>query len=398
MNPPGPVSEKHQIDALFSVGYEFQNSGCYHKAIGAYREVIRRNPDYASAYNNLGNCLRSLGKNFEALEFYNKALSLEPEKGSALLNKSIALLSLGRYEEAWPLYRHRLPTISHRSEVLHCDKPEWDGSSLSDGETLFLYSNQGLGDELQTLRYLNLVTNRVKNIIWEVQKPNYELFKNVPGINQVVVRQNGVNGALPGFDFHCEMFSLPEIFGTNFENVPPPWRPPFAPDHDIKCRVTEERTKFPDHKHIGLVWSGNPKNDLNRYRACGLVHYLPLLQQTNCRFYSLQKGSPRNDIEKFKNQIPGNLIDLADCLPNMASTATAIDELDFVITTDTSIPHLAGTIGAEAWVVLHQPSDWRWTLDKETTPWYPQLKLFRMDRPGTWKSVIDRVIEQIATT
>ena len=114
---------------------------------------------------------------------------------------------------------------------------------------------------------------------------------------------------------------------------------------------------------------------MNRFRACGLVHLLPLLQVEGCRFYSLQKGAPRVDLKNFSTEA-ADIFDLDESLVDLASTASAIDELDLVITTDTSVPHLAGTIGARSWVLLHRPSDWRWTANGESTPWYPKLKLF----------------------
>lgn len=388
-------SGKQQKDILFALAYQFQQAGDYHKAIGAYQESIRQSPASDSVYNNLGNCYRSVGRFDEALEQFEKALKIKPGKTSAELNKSLALLSLNRYEEAWPLYRNRLAVIDFRDEVLSCGKPEWNGQELDESETLFIYSNQGLGDELQALRYIPMVTRLAKNVIFEVHKSNYDLFKNVRGINELRKRQPSEDKSLPDFDYQCEIFSLPEIFNTTFDTVPPPRRPQFQADQNILDIIKGQRALYPDCKHIGLVWSGNPKNDLNPYRACGLVHQLPLLDLENCRFYSLQKGLPRKDIEKFADQTAGKLVDLADHLPNMVSTATAIDELDLLITTDTSVPHLAGTLGAESWVLLHDPADWRWTFDQEVTPWYPQMRLFRQKTPRVWPPVIEEVKQQL---
>ena len=238
-----------------------------------------------------------------------------------------------------------------------------------------------------------MVADRAKWIVWEVQEPLYNLVKDIPGIDQVKVRPREGN-ELPAFDYHCEIFTLPRIFETTFDSVPPPFRPPFSPDERIRGILKRERDASPSCKHIGLVWSGNPKNDVNPYRACGLVHMLPLLDIPNCRFYSLQKGAPRRDIDKFVSQAAG-VIDLSPHLPDLAATATAIDELDLVITTDTSIPHLAGTIGAESWVLLHQPSDWRWTIDREVTPWYPQLKLYRQTTARVWKDLLEKVRQDL---
>ncbi len=387
-------TEQQKVEALFSLAYDCQQKGQFPKAIGAYQEAIRRSPENPSLFNNLGNCYRSLGLYQESLIQYEAALAIEPGKHSTLLNKSLALLALNRYQEAWPLYRERLRTINYRKEVLTSGKPEWDGSELSENQRLFLYSNQGLGDELQALRYLPRVVERAKHIILEVQKPNFRLLKDIPGIREVRVRPSG-DTSLPDFEYHCEIFTLPEIFKTDFDTIPLPWRPPFERAPGIRQLIAQERAQFPAHKHIGLVWSGNPRNDVNKYRACGLIHQLPLLKLENCRFYSLQKGLPRNDIRQFQAQT-ANLLDLADHLPDMAATATAIEELDLLITTDTSIPHLAGTLGVSSWVLLHDTSDWRWTTDHAATPWYPQLRLFRQTQRGVWTSLLDEVSRELA--
>lgn len=386
------MNARVRIEALFSAGYECQKNGEFEKAIGAYREVLRRVPHHIRSHNNLGNCLRNTGCFDEAMVHFDAALDLEPGRDSTLLNRSLALLSLNRYEEAWPLYEKRFSTIDYRSEIRSGRKPEWNGESLKGDQSLFLYSNQGLGDELQMLRYLPMVKEKVSRIRLEIQAPNRGLFRGVAGIEDIQVRP--LDRSVPAHDYHCELFSLPRIFGTTFQQVPPPYRPTFEPDATIQSRIERERRCFPEKRHIGLVWSGNPRNELNPFRACGLVHFLPLLDMPGIRFYSLQKGAPANDIGKF-NVGSDKLVDLAGDLNDMVATATALDELDLVITTDTSIPHLAGTLGSRTWVLLHRPSDWRWTIEGNETPWYPQLRLFRQDRPRVWKPLIEEVAREI---
>lgn len=381
-----------RIEALFSAGYEFQRVGEFEKAIGAYREVLRRVPHHVRSHNNLGNCLRHTGCFEDSLVHYDAALDLEPGRDSTLLNRSLALLALNRYEEAWPLYEKRFSTIDYRSEIRSTGKPEWNGESLEGDQLLFLYSNQGLGDELQMLRYLPFVRERVSRIRLEIQAPNLGIFRGMEGIEEIQVRPR--ERSVPPHDYHCELFSLPGVLGTSFQRLPPPLRPPYEPDAAVRSRIETERKRFPDRRHIGLVWSGNPRNEMNPFRACGLIHYLPLLGLPGTRFYSLQKGAPAKDIEKF-NVGSDLLVDLADDLTEMAATATAIDALDLVITTDTSVAHLAGTLGARSWVLLHRPSDWRWTLGGDETPWYPLLRLFRQDRPRVWKPLIAEVASEI---
>lgn len=376
-------------NAVFAAGYTFQKEGQFRKAVGAYQEAIRLDPNNLKAHNNLGNCLRSMGFFKESLIHYAKVLEVEPGRGSTLLNQSLAYLALNEYEKAWPGYECRLNSIGYRKEVLSSGKTKWQGQPLKKGERLYIYTNQGIGDEIQMLRYLPIISQQVDHIIFEVHEAVYGLVKDIPFLSEVRIRPKK-SKELPEFDYYCEIFSLPGLLQTRFDRVPVCYRPPFTPDRNILSILAEEKKRYPDHKHIGIVWSGNPKNDMNPFRACGLVHFLPLLNLPGYRFYSLQKGLPTKDLQTYADESRG-VVDLAEHLVDMASTATAIDELDLLITTDTSVPHLAGTLGAKSWVLLHQPADWRWTVDCEVTPWYPQLRLWRQDRPHTWIGLIDRI-------
>ncbi len=381
-------TEHRRIEALFAVGYRYQTEGAFRKAEGAYREVIRRRPGHVSAHNNLGNCLRSLGEFEAAIRCFDRALALEPGKSGAKLNKALALLSLGRYDEAWPLYRARFAAIDCRRQLRESGKPEWDGAPLRADQRLLLYGNQGLGDELQNLRYLPLVIRRVPRLILEVQRPLHRLVREMPGLENVVVRARNAEPP-PACELHCELFELPRLFGTTPESIPPPWLPPFARDERVRQFFRRERETRPGAFRVGLVWSGNPRNDLNRFRACGLGHLLPLIATPGCRFYSLQKGPPRQDLARFG--AGAEIADLDELTTDLAATATAMEELDLVITTDTSVPHLAGALGIEAWVLLHFPADWRWSLHGERSPWYPALRLFRRTREKDWRGVVAEV-------
>ncbi len=397
MNPPPTQpgsnpspSAAQQALAIVHRAYELQQAGRFAAAGKAYLESLKLNNRDPVAHNNLGNCLRSLGAYEEAIRHFDAALRLEPGRSSSTLNRSLALLSLERYAEAWPGYEQRLSVIDFRSEMLTCDIPQWQGQPLGADETLYIYSNQGLGDELQASRFLPMVVAKGGHVVLEVQRASYPLLKDLPGLADVRIRPSAGDCSIPECDYQCEIFSLPGLLGVDIETLPPAIRPPFSSGQRVRDYLAQQRSAYPEHRHIGLVWSGNPKNDLNPYRACGLVHLLPLLELPQCRFYSLQKGPPRQDLQRYAEQAK-DLIDLDQHLTDLAATATAIDELDLVITIDTSVAHLAGTIGAESWILLHQPSDWRWTATRDRTPWYPQLRLFRQEPKGQWVPLLERV-------
>jgi len=377
-------------DALFAFGHKLQMRGQFRQAAKLYGQVLSLNPENTGCLNNLGNCLRSLGRDADAIPFFHRALAIHPGKRSARLNLGMARLALGQYEAAWPNYEARLEIVDYRKEAWTSGKPRWNGQPLERGERLFVYGNQGLGDELQCLRYLPWVSRLAPNHVIEVQAPLFPLVKGMPGIGEVMVRPE--DRALPAFDHHVEFFSLPEIFGTTANRIPPVVAPPVSGRSEVVSFLRRDQIAHPGGKRIGLVWSGNPENEINRFRACGLVHLQKLLDVSNCRFFSLQKGIPRRELEERAGD---RLIDLAPMLNDMRETAMALRELDLLITPDTSVPHLAGTIGTPAWVLLHEPADWRWGRRGERTPWYPKLRLFRQEKPGHWMPVVERVKSEL---
>ncbi len=369
----------------FARAYQLQCAGKFHRAAQAYLELIRNEPKNASALNNFGNCLRSIGQFEKSIRCFDQALAIDPGKCSSRLNRGLALLALDRYREAWPDYETRLETISYRSELLQQQDRKWKGQSLGANSVLYLYSSQGLGDELQCLRFVPIAAARVAKVILELQKPTAALVSGLP--KNVTVIQRGEK--VPSFDQWAELFSLPGIFDIGVDTLPMPVRPIYTPDLRVKSFIESEGSLIPNQLKIGLVWSGNPDNSLNSVRACGLAHLKPLLQIPNCKFYSLQLGKPA--VEIAQQGLSDEVEDLSPFLGDFGSTATAIDTLDLVISTDTSVPHLAGTLGAETWLMLQEPADWRWGQSGDDSAWYPSLRLFRQTLMGNWAEVVERV-------
>ena len=375
----------------FERAYALQQEGKFGRAAAAYARFLKSSPNEPSALNNLGNCLRSLGRDSDAVVCFEKALAIIPGKESARLNLGLARLALGEYRKAWPDYETRLEGISHRRELLAYRRQQWRGEPLGGDRTLYLFGNQGLGDELQCLRFIPMVAERVERIVLELQKPLLSLVVGLPSNVEVVGRGDSV----PPFHHWCELFSLPGIFEIEPSSVPPPVRPDFRDDVVIGEVIAKSREHYPGQLHVGLAWSGNPGNDLNRFRACGLKHLAPLFDLPGIRFFSLQKGSPSTELGGLSKSAP--VVDLAPHLSDFAATATAVDCLDLLISVDTSVAHLAGTLGANSWIVLHQPADWRWGREGESTPWYPSLRLFRQENMREWETVIRRVRSELAT-
>lgn len=383
-------SDRKGAEQLFAEAFECQGKGRFHHAIRLYLDYIEQVPAAASAFNNLGNCLRSIGENEKSIRYFEHALRLEPGRVSSRLNLSLARLAVGDYLEAWPDYEARLETIEFRRELLKHPEYRWNGDPITGKKRLYVYANQGLGDELQCLRFLPELYERAERIVLELQAATVSLLGEVPDHVQLVARGEEV----PSFYNWCELFSLPGIFGITPETIPE--TPPLVfRENPAIGRLIEERGRNrPDAMRVGLVWSGNPANSLNRFRACGLGHMAALLEVQGCQFFSLQKGLPATEIESLG--LGDRIIDLGPHLDDFAATATAIRKLDLLITTDTSVPHLAGALGEKAWVLLHHPADWRWGMEGDSTPWYPSLQLYRQARMGDWGELVERVSQDLA--
>lgn len=377
------------LSARFAAAFALQREGRFHKAAQAYGALSQEAPRDPAILNNLGNCLRSLGRDADAVPCFERAIALDPGRASSRLNLALARLALGDYADAWPDYEARLETIEFRRDLLAERDRQWKGEVLEPGEPLYLFGNQGLGDELQCLRFLPEVARRAGKVVLELQAPLISLAGGLP--EPFIVIQRG--DPVPPFARWCELFSLPGIFGVERNDLPPSPALRFDRNPEVLTHLEKERCVWPDHLHVGLVWSGNPANDLNRFRACGLGHLLPLLELEGFRFHSLQKGAPSSDIGSLG--VGESLSDLAPLLGDLAATATAMEALDLVVTTDTSVPHLAGVLGIPAWVLLHRPADWRWGHEGDSTPWYPSLRLFRQKKMRDWAPVVALVAEEL---
>ncbi|MEM9284141.1 MAG: tetratricopeptide repeat protein [Verrucomicrobiota bacterium] len=369
----------------FEQGYALQQAGKWLNAIPHYEESIRLSAANAAAHNNLGNCFRSLGQFQGAIDCFNRALEIEPGRPSSCLNRALANLSLCNYGQAWADYESRLTTIPFRSELLNMPERRWRGQKMGDQGILYLFGNQGLGDELQCLRFLPEVARRVGRVILEAQSPMMSLLKEVPANVTVIERGDPV----PPFHQWVEWFSLPGLFQVEIDSIPSPEPVAFMPKQRVIQHIEEAHAKFPKTTKVGMVWTGNPENSLNSLRSLQLEKWGPILRIENAQFFSLQVGDPSAELSE--SPLCEEVVDLSPVLDDFAATATAIKALDLIITTDTSVPHLAGTLGKETWLMLHQPCDWRWGQHGMDTPWYPSIRAFRQSIQGQWDPVVNAV-------
>lgn len=390
------VANPSSPDLLNRIGVVLQYQGKPNLAAHFHRQALTHQPNNTDALISLAKAVLDQGKVDEGLGYVNQALSINPDHPIARYNRALMLLQTGKFEQGFPEYEWRLKT----ADFPPCPfkQPVWDGANFS-GKTLLLHAEQGLGDTIQFIRYVPLVVQRGGRVILTCHQPLMRLLSTMPGIEQFIP----LGMPLPTFDTYAPLLSLPGILGTTLDTVPnqvPYLRPPKVnlelPTLEAEVEARSQEPGARSHKlKVGLVWSGGNLYKHNQTRSFSLQEFHSLLNVSEISFYSLQKGIPQLEIAELGWQ--SRLIDLSEQLQDMADTADAIAQLDLVITVDTSVAHLAGALATPVWVLLAHVADWRWLLNREDSPWYPTMRLFRQNHPGDWQGVIQRVIEALQT-
>ncbi|MEG4067956.1 tetratricopeptide repeat protein [Microcoleus sp. Pol11C2] len=362
-------------EAHNNVGAFYHEQGNVKAAISYYRQALNLKPDFVEAINNLGHALVDLGEFQEAFSCHSRALELQPDNATAHLEFALTLLLFGDFQRGFAEYewRWRTPQLQPRQ----FKQPVWDGSNLQ-GKTILLHVEQGFGDSIQFIRYAPILRSRGAKVMVACYPELMRLFATVAGIEYLSVSLEG----LPEFDVHAPLMSLPRIVGTTLETIPanvpylaPPAECKFALSSDAKLKV-------------GIVWAGNQKRRKDNQRSCSLSDFIRFLDVPGIAFYSLQKNLSQSDRTLLHQHL---VPDLTPHLNDFADTASAISQLDLVISVDTAVAHLAGALGKPVWVLLSFAPDWRWLLDREDNPWYPTARLFRQSQPESWQELFEEV-------
>ena len=322
----------------------------------------------------------------EALVSYDHALKLDPEDTDAVWGRGLTLLTLGRFEEGWVTYeaRKRKPGVYDKPEY---SQPFWRGQEALTKKRLFAYWEQGYGDTIQFARYVLLAAAAGAEVVLSVQDPLRRLFKDF-GPNITVIGQYETPEA---FDLHSPLLSMPLGFGTRLETIPS-----MAGGY-LKAAAGDVATwqqKLPAGRvRLGLVWSGSVIHRNDNNRSLPLARLQGLLNPDHA-WISLQRDIRDSDRSAFE---ACGLLDPSGELRDFADTAALISALDLVITVDTSVAHLAGALGKPCWVMLPFAPDFRWLLDRDDTPWYSTLRLFRQQSPGDWDGVLQRIAQALSS-
>jgi tetratricopeptide (TPR) repeat protein len=339
-------------------------------------------------YGNLGVAYACRNRFDEALKAYGRVLELDPSNAEAHWNRSQLLLTLGDFRRGWEEYEWRWHCEPQKSARRQLNVPEWNGGD-PDGRTILVHAEQGLGDTIQFCRYVPLLAARGARVLFLCPSELRTLMASLQGVSELL----GDASALPTFDLHAPLLSLPRLFGT-MSNAQLPERTPYL--HADPQRVEEWKQRLGKVRcfRVGFVWAGNPGHVNDAARSLALAQFAPLAVLCDkVQFLSLQKG-PR---AAQTASAPLPLTDLAPELHDFADTAALLQHLDLLITADTAAAHLAGALGRPVWCLIPFRPDWRWQIGRDDSPWYPTMRLFRQPTIGDWASVIERITRELAS-
>jgi len=372
-------------EAFYNLGHSFFQKEQFDKALACYEKVTQLNPHSIHAYLNMGLVLTIKGRFDEAISVYEKTSRLEPENPEAHWNLANVLLLTGNFEQGWKEYMWLWKTNDYIRRRRPFTQPSWDNSETDiRGRTILLYAEYGFGDTIQFIRYAPLFAEQGAKVIVECQRELASLLQNAEGIQKVIP----YGEQLPEFDAHCSLMMLPALFNTAIGNIPN--KVPYLTPNPVLVERWREKIGHDTAKlKAGIVWSGVS----TRKKFCSLEAFSPLAQLQGVSFYSLQKGKTAQDATLN----PGGmqLYDYTSEMHDFSETAALIENLDLVISIDTSVAHLAGAMGKPVWTLLPFVPDWRWLLNRDDSPWYPTMRLFRQPSPGDWKSVITDIADAL---
>jgi len=420
--------------AVYNLALLLTELGRIDEALGFYRRSLELRPDFTAAYDamiramngdprrsaqqllsahqqwqqghavdasarladpltNLGVTLSASGRFDEALAAFERAAALAPHNPEVHSNLGLALLTHGDFQRGWPEFEWRWKCPAFFKAHAHLKQPRWDGAPLN-GRTILLHAEQGLGDAIQFVRYLPLIARQHPHakIILGTSPKLQRLFRCIAGNAQIIVDRQ----AIPPFDVHCPLMSLPLIFRTTLATVPAdvPYLSADASDLSKWRQRLASDSANANRLKVGLVWAGGARYTHDQMRSLPLKTLAPLGTLGHVAFYSLQKGEPCKQLADAPSNM--NITDLTSDLDDFADTAALVCNLDLIISVDTAVAHLAGALAKPVWTLLPLLPDWRWMFNRDDSPWYPTMRLFRQTQPGDWPGVVSRVVRELA--
>jgi len=369
-----------------NLGVVLRDAGRYVEAHDTLRRAVEMMPDDAQAHANLGTSFQVLARFDEARACYEKAVDLDPELGEAHFGRATLRLREGDFAGGFEEFEWRWKCSTFRDRGF--PQPRWEGQPL-EGRTILLYAEQGLGDAINFVRFAADAKQRGGRVIVECQPPLTTILATCRAVDQTTP----IGSPQPAFDVHAPLLSLPGILKLTEDQF---WRGPYLAADPKLVDVWRQRLEKHAGFRIGLCWHGNPEHQCDSQRSIALANFAPLAAVPGTKFFSLQKEADAYEMISAGFEV----IDLRPEFDQEAApflnAAAIIKALDLVVTCDTAIAHLAGALGAPVWTAISAHSDWRWLLEREDSPWYPSMRLFRQSQLDLWDDVFERIAQALA--
>jgi len=376
------------VEAIGNLGNMYSETSRVEEALVCFQKVIRYQSNHAEAYNDMGLALERGRQYAQAHEYYAHAVRLKPDYAIAHTNRAMLWLKTGQYEQGWSAYewRWRLPD----AKPPRFPQPAWNGEPL-EGRTILLCTEQGYGDTIQFIRFAPLLKERGAVVILRCARVLVPFLEGLPIFDAVVAEEEE---ALPPFDTYCTLMSLPRVLGTTLETIPVDI--PYLHADPERVTAWARELDAMEGLRVGITWQGSPSHQHDHIRSIPLKHFAPLAELKGVRLCSLQRGRGTEQLSAFTERYEitdlGGRIDEENGV--YVDRAAMMMNLDLVIAADTGIAHVAGALGVPCWVALPWQFDWRWLEQRDDSPWYPTLRVFRQSRSGDW----DELFQRIATT
>ncbi len=371
--------------AMANLGRALFENGQLTESVAYLKRAIRLGAGTPEIYNNLGVALANLPNPVAAEESFWAALRLSPYYLDAHYNLARVLLIQGKFEQGWQEYEWRWRWREKNNQVQRINKRKWAGERLN-GRRILLVAEQGLGDTIQFSRYAPLVKRSGGHVIIQCQPALVELLA-ASGIADDVVP----TGKVPHHDVEAALMSLPGLLHTTLKSIPA--TTPYLKISAELIAQWKPRLGTSSAVKVGIVWQGNAEHQGDKRRSIPLKLFEHLMQINGVEIYSLQQGPGSEQVKQLARTRPIRILDGADAsVAGFLRTAAIIGGLDLVIGVDTAVIHLAGAMGIPTWVLLPAAPDWRWLLEREDSPWYPSMRLFRQEPPGHWNDIMERLM------
>ena len=395
-----------------NLGIVLRRLGHSNAAITCLRRGVGLNPKDGAAWSNLGNALRAGNQLEDAKRAQIQAISLSPGAPQIHYNLGLVLRDFGDLEEAAHAF-HRAELLGYKNPDLAWDQslnmmlggdlkggfetydarfglsesverfselPRWTGDPCTD-KTILVHAEQGLGDSLQFCRYVPLLKDFAQHVVFDLQPPLARLLESSPDFAGIELHPR--DGSTPDADLQIPLLTVPKYFSVEEGGLPGRSAYLAAPEEGPRL------SDYPGQRKVGIAWAGKPTHKNDHNRSVGLKPFIPLMDHPLVRFFGLQLGPEQQQIRDLS--LNALVEDLSPYIRDFADTASILQDLDLVITVDTSVAHVAGALGKSVWVLLPFAPDWRWQLRRDDSPWYPSMRLFRQTSPGDWDDVFMRV-------